>query len=224
MRHSTFAPLCIVLLAACESDTTLKPAIIQWMDWPAEVLVNTPFTVRLIVWQQGCGFGAFRPGVSADQSAVTFSPFFLVEKKNEICLPTVQRFDIAIGALDTTVTAPALAAAYARTWEMRGEASVYAPAASGTDLPVRTFGEVTVRLSGLDPTRRNAAGMVYTVVDTLGCKRVQPLGVFRTGGALVLENQTDTTGISNSFVRGYIYQPAAPVCGESTVFHLVSRN
>src|SRR5882762_9692641 len=78
MRPAMFVAVCATICACSEPDTQAVPAVVQWMDWPAEVLSITPFTVRLVVWQQGCGFGAFRPGVSADQSAVTFTPFFLI--------------------------------------------------------------------------------------------------------------------------------------------------
>ena len=40
----------------------------------------------------------------------------------------------------------------------------------------------------------------------------------------LLEDQADTTGLMNAFVRGYIHHAAAPVCGETRVFHLLSRN
>ena len=40
----------------------------------------------------------------------------------------------------------------------------------------------------------------------------------------VLEDQGDTTGLMNAFVRGYIHDAAAPVCGETRVLHLLSRN
>ncbi len=40
----------------------------------------------------------------------------------------------------------------------------------------------------------------------------------------VLEDQADTLGFSLGFVSGYIHDAPAPVCGETRVFHLVSRN
>lgn len=226
MRPAAFVAVCVALCACSEPDTQAHPAVVQWMEWPAEVRSNTPFNVRLVVWQQGCGFGAFRPGVAADLSAVTFTPFFLIEKKNETCLPEARIVDIAIGVLDTAGTAPPLGAASARTFEMRGSADLYVPSPRNADaaVPIRTFGEVIVRPSAPDPSRRIAAGSVVKIVDTLGCVRVAPLGLYRPGTAVVLEDQADTAGLSYAFVRGYIYTPAAPVCGETRVFHLVSRN
>lgn len=225
MRPAVCVAVCVAMCACSEPDTRVQPAVVQWMEWPAEVLSNTQFKVRLVVWQSGCGFGAFRPGVSADQSAVTFSPFFLIDKKNAICLPEVRVVDIAIGALDTAGTAPGLAADFARTFEMRGTGEVYvANASNAAGTPVRTFGDVIVRPSAPDQSRRNAAGIIFASLDTLGCVRVRPWGLFSPGSDIVLENPTDTAGIGGSFVHGYIHQPAAPVCGETSVFHLVSRN
>jgi len=38
-----------------------------------------------------------------------------------------------------------------------------------------------------------------------------------------VENPPDTTTFWSAFVQGYLYAPAAPVCGEKRVFHLVAR-
>jgi hypothetical protein len=216
--------ICVVPFAACDSDIEAKAGTVEWMEWPAEVSAAMPFTVRLLVSRPVCSAGVFKPGVAADQSAVTFSPYFLVKRGDAVCLPTAEIVDIAIGALDTVGTAPGLSATYPRTFEMRAAAPVYVPAPSAADLPVRTFGQVTVRPSDPDGSRRNAAGFVFKVVDTLGCVRVQPTGTYHPRSALVLENQADTSGLTSAFVRGYIYEPAAPVCGEARVFHLVTRN
>jgi len=40
----------------------------------------------------------------------------------------------------------------------------------------------------------------------------------------VLEDQADTTGLNYAFVRGYFHEATTPVCGQTRVFHLVSRN
>jgi hypothetical protein len=168
----------------------------------------------------------FRPGATADQSAVTFTPYFLTEQDGDIlCLQEREFTSLLVVAMDTAGTAPGLAADFPRAYEMRGAASVYAGPAAGVErFPVRTFGQVTVGVSTPDVSRRNAAGYVFMVVDTLSCVRIQPLGTYQPGTALPLDSQTDTAGVSGAFVRGYIYEPAAPVCGETKVFHLVARN
>src|SRR6267378_2606890 len=74
-----------------------------------------------------------------------------------------------------------------------------------------------------DQSRRNAAGTVSLVTDNGGCVRVRPGGLYNPAAALVLEDQADTVGLSYTFVRGYIYDAAAPVCGETRVFHLTAR-
>src|SRR5256885_2364032 len=91
-------------------------------------------------------------------------------------------------------------------------ASPYAPSAK---LP---------RPSSTGSSIRNAAGYVYPITDTLGCLRLHPMASYLPEGALVLENPTDTAGIGSAFVRGYIHDIATPLCGETRVFYLVSRN
>jgi len=187
------------------------------MDWPAEVNAGQTFRARLVV-SNVCALDAqFRAGASADQSAVTFAPSFLVSNDQIACL-------LATIAIDTAGTAPGLAAASARTYEMRASTLAFAFNAEGAKgLPVGTYGEVTVRPSGADRSRRNAGGYATLDTDSLGCVRVRPAGLYRPAAALVLENQPDTVGVSSAFVRGYIYDAPAPVCGETRVFHLVSR-
>lgn len=216
----------LVGLTACDSDIEAKAATVSWMEWPAAVPPATPFTVRMLVFPVGCSVGTFRPQASADESAVTFAPYFLV-KRGGYCLPEAQIADIYFGALDTAGTAPGLAAQFPRTYEMRAAASVQVPAplTGAADLPVRTFGQVVVQ-AAVDPHagRRNAAGFATKVVDELGCTRLLPNGLIDPRRAYMLEDQADTSGLFYVFVRGYIYQPAAPVCGEAKVFHLLSRN
>lgn len=223
MRALYYLPI-VVMLAACEPDNEVSPATVEWMEWPAEVSAATPFPVRLLVQRPGCHPSVFRLGISADESAVTFAPYFLITSQEIICLPEALVLDVYPGAFDTVGTAPGLAASFARTFEMRAAAQVYAPPAPGAaDLPIRTYGEVTVRLTSPDSSRRNAAGIASKVIDNLGCVRLQPSGMFGQG-SLVLEDQADTSNLSYAFVSGYIYEAAAPVCGQTRVFHLLPRN
>jgi hypothetical protein len=49
MRSASFVLLLAFPVAACsEPDTRLEAAQVRWMEWPAEVLAATPFTVRLV--------------------------------------------------------------------------------------------------------------------------------------------------------------------------------
>jgi len=219
MRHFAFATLCLSVLAACEPDGKINPVTVQWMDWPAEVNAGQPFRTRLVVWGVCALNPRFRAGASADQSAVTFAPYYLIEKDNDILCAGGASELLVVTAIDTAGTAPGLAATFARTYEMRGSSW----AAVSAHLPVRTFGNVTVRPSGADLTRRNAAGDVQKETDSLGCVRVRPSGLYNPQAALVLEDQADTAGLSFAFVRGYIYEAATPVCGETKVFHVVAR-
>lgn len=222
MRAAMFA-LSLVVLAACDS-TKVMPVNVQWMDWPAEVVSGQPFRTRLVVWGVCAQNPRFRAGAHADQSAVTFTPYFLAEDNDNIaCLQERLTESLLVVAIDTAGTAPGLAADFPRTYEMRAAATVYAAPPADVNAR-RTFGEVLVRQSAPDASRRNGAGFVFMLVDTLGCVRIQPLGMYQPGKALVLESQTDTAGVSGAFVRGYIYTPATPICGETTVFHIVTRN
>ncbi|MFN2572084.1 MAG: hypothetical protein ABR537_10835 [Gemmatimonadales bacterium] len=216
--------LSLVFLAACDS-TQVIPVSVQWMDWPAEVASGQPFRTRLVVWGACALNPRFRSGASADQSAVSFAPYFITEENHVIaCLQEREVESFLAVALDTAGTAPGLAADFPRTYEMRGATNVYAASASltGAASPLRTFGEVLVRQAAPDASRRNAAGYVFFFVDTLGCARVVPIGTYGPGAALPLESQTDTAGVSNAFVRGYIYDAPAAVCGANRVFHLVA--
>src|SRR5688500_18131792 len=146
-------------LAACDS-TKVMPVNVQWMDWPAQVESGRPFRTRLVVWGVCAQNPRFRPGARADQSAVTFTPYFLAEEDDDIvCLQDRVTESLFVIAIDTAGTAPGLAADVPRTYEMRGAATT----------ALRTFGEVLVRQSGPDGSRRNGAGYVAMFVDTLGC-------------------------------------------------------
>lgn len=222
MRPAVFATMCLGLLAACEPDATIDPVTVQWMDWPAEVNAGQPFRTRLVVWGVCAVDPRFHPGVHADQSAVTFEPFFLVGNDQIFCA-NLREATLLVAALDTAGTAPGLTAPSSRTYEMRAAAEVFV-ARAAQSIPVRQFGDVIVRPTDADPSRRNGGGTVFLLVDSLGCARVSPLGLYNPTSALVLEDQADTAGLSGAFVRGYIHDAAAPVCGETRVFHLVARN
>lgn len=224
MRSIVLVALSLGVLVACQpNNTKVNPVNVQWMDWPAEVNAGQAFRTRLVVWGVCASNPRFRPGASADESAVTFSPYFLVDDDNVLCLGA-STAPLLIVAIDTAGTAPGLSAMLPRTYEMRGSAVYSINEAVFNSLPVRTFGDVTVRPSGADASRRNAAGTVSAERDAQHCARVRPIGLYGSAAALVLEDQADTVGLSYVFVRGYIHDAPAPVCGETRVFHLVTRN
>jgi hypothetical protein len=205
--------ICAVLAACGGSDLDVQPAVVQWMEWPAEVAAAQPFAVRLMLPFPACHPWTLKERVGADQAAVTFEPYFLVEKGEPICLPEADLVPNAM--LDTVSIAPGLHVSSPRSFDMRALAS-----ADGS--PNRIFGQVTVLLTNPDTSRRNAGGTVTVFVDNSGCVRIRP-GYFGPQG-FVLEDQADTAGLMNAFVRGYFHDAAAPVCGETRVFHLESRN
>jgi hypothetical protein len=219
--------IAIAFAAACDSTRFVRVNV-QWMDWPAHVEAGQPFRTRLVV-EGTCvakrGFGA---GVKADQSAVTFEPYFLTDDR-PVCpisvveTETIQPFSIP--GVDTAGMAPGLAGDF-RVYEMRASSLRPSLGFAEPSLPVRTFGQVVVAQRGSELTPagwRNAAGFAYKEIDAAGCVRIRPAGVGQQA-ALVLENPTDTAGISNTFVRGYIHEVVTPLCGETTLFHMESRN
>jgi len=220
-----FAAIALGVLLACgEPNDMVSPVTVQWMDWPAEVNAGQPFRARLVVWGVCALNPHFGAGVSADQSAVTFEPYFLIGHDHIACLTERTPTLLALIAIDTAGTAPGLSAPSARTYEMRASTMDVAYSAGAQALPVGTYGDVTVRPSGADPSRRNAGGYATLETDSLGCVRVRPTGLFSPGAALVLEDQADTTGLMSAFVRGYVHEVTTPVCGQTRVLHLVTRN
>jgi hypothetical protein len=218
-----FAAIALGLLLACDGPNgKVDPVSVQWMDWPAEVNAGQPFRTRLVVWGVCAINPRFHPGTHADQSAVTFEPYYLVDNDQILCA-NLREVTLLVGAIDTAATAPGLAAPASRTYEMRAGAEVFV-ARAGENIPVRHFGDVLVRPTGADPSQRNGGGMVFLMVDSLGCVRVSPLGIYSPNSALILEDQADTSGLSGAFATGYIHDAAAPVCGETRVFHLVTKN
>ncbi len=207
--------------AACEPGPDVMRTGVVWMDWPSQIVSSKDFQVRLVVQRPCALVQAFNPDPRADESAVTFAPYFLGDANSMMCV-TLQSVDALVDPnnLDTTGLAPGLAGGFARTYEMRGATGWY-------DAWVeRTFGDVAVYEQVPPPSApvRNAGGRVQMQVDTSGCVRIRPAGLYGPGAAIVLENQADTAGLSGAFVRGYTHYPAAPVCGEAQVFHLVTRN
>lgn len=226
MRPAMFVMLCVASIAACKSDSgnTVQPVTVQWMEWPAEVASGQPFRTRLIVWGICAIDPRFEAGPSADESAVTFEPYFLLNGDPIYCAAEQPVDRLVAYSIDTAGMAPALRPDIPRAYEMRASASVYVGTARAlASLPVRTFGSVTVRPEP-SSTNHNAAGYVSVVVDTLGCVRVMPGWTYGPERGIVIDNADDTVGIAGAFVRGYIYDLAVPKCGETRAFHLVAVN
>jgi hypothetical protein len=222
MRPAALAAVAALAGVACtEPDTSVIPADVVWMEWPAEAVAQRSFDVRIGVWRPCALDQRFRPAPSAGQSSLTFAPYFLVSKEPLACaLMDRPSADLDIAPLDTVVAAPGLdAPASARTYEVRGAAgeAVYGALA---DRAIRTFGEMVVRPTSGTDTRTMAAGFASAQVEG-GCLRLRP-GIRFTGG-YPIENPPDATEFWWAFVRGYLYRPAAPVCGETVVYHLISR-
>lgn len=227
MRSVLFA-LLLSGLTACGGtgpNTQTVPLDVNWMEWPAQVVAAQPFGVRLLVPEPSCALVvALGAPATIDNSAVTFEPFALVRNEPVVCAFAASASSPVpfYGARDTTIQVEGLAATYPRTYELRAAAYAFASAATASALPVRTFGTVTVRLDSAPATRANAGGRAQVTRDALGCVRVAPQGVFPTS-SYVVENP-DSSLVSGAFVRGYLYDAAAPLCGATRVFHLVSVN
>jgi hypothetical protein len=226
MRPAWFVLSFAAVLAACgtEPDTSAMPTFVNWMEWPAEVAVGAPVAVRLIVDRPCAQIVALRAPALVDNSAVTFEPFFLVKNGLVFCPAAAAARPSVIGyfGFDTTEVVDGLPADFDRVYDMRAAASVYTVVPLVAALPVRTFGTITVRVGQPDASRTRAAGFAYEYTDGAGCVRLQPLGVYTSGG-YVVEN-VDSASVLGGMVHGYLYQPAAPLCGETRVFHLESGN
>lgn len=226
MRFALFVLLLAAPASACsEPDTRVEPVQVAWMEWPAEVAAATPFTVRIVGPSVYCvQVVEFVTSPTVDQSAVTFEPYFLIHGEPYGCrtLWTGSASLVPIFATFDTLTAvPGLAAQASRTYELRAGTDVVARGVAAA-FPVRTFGDVTVSTAQVENGRTNAGGLVHAARDSLGCVTVRPYGV---SPIYVVENPpADTAQSWHGFVRGYIYDAPAPVCGESKVFHLVTRN
>lgn len=230
MRPAVFVCLTLASVAACsEPDSDVLFAQVNWMEWPAEVLAAQPFSVRLVGYGASCQeVLRFDPGARVDNSAVTFEPFFLVSRRPAPC-PLEGRAATRTGAppiiapfFDTRASVAGLTPETPRSYEIRAAADVSVSPLAETALPVRMFGDIVVRSDTVDRSRTNAGGSVFAVRDSVGCVEIY-VGFPQT--QYVVENPpADTATYWSAFVRGYVYKAPVPVCGESIVFHLVSRN
>src|SRR5205814_8311235 len=129
--------------------------------------------------------------------------------------------DFDVPARYTAVIAPGLIARSPRTYEMRAPMPdfTYHFDVVAARLLVSAYGTVMVRPSGADPSRRNAGGYASLDRDSQNCLRVRPLGVYAPNAAIALDDQAAAGGAA-ALVRGYIYDAATPICGETRVFHV----
>src|SRR5882672_9453632 len=179
MRLAVFAALSLPWLLACEGPKAeVSPVTVLWMDWPSEVNAGEPFRTRLVVWNVCAVNPQFRAGGHADQSTVTFEPYYLIGHDQIACLTQRTPTLLSLIALDTAGIAPGLAAASPRTYDMRAPVTDYALSTTAApNSAVDKFGVVTVQPSGAAPLRRNAAGDVVAERDSLGrpsCSRIKP--------------------------------------------------
>jgi hypothetical protein len=198
------------------------------MEWPAEVIAATSFTVRVVGYGVYCvEVVRFVTAPAVDNSAVTFEPYFLLRGEPFNCrtldAEAASGFaPIVAPVFDTLTPVPGLEAQVPRTYEIRAGTDVYVRGVLDARLPVRTFGEVAVNTRFGAAARVNAGGLASAARDSLDCVTLHPYGVYP---GYVIENPpADTAQYWFGFVRGYVYEPAAPVCGASRVFHLVTRN
>jgi len=223
MRPASFVLLLLVPAVACsEPDIRVEPVQVNWMEWPAEASAATSFTVRLVGYGVLCvEVVKFVTAPTVDQSAVTFEPYFLLTGQPQPCRELMPSSPIIGPLFDTLVAVPGLEAQIPRTFEMRAGTDVSVRGALAA-FPIRTFGEITVRGAQVESGRVNAGGLAYARRDSFGCVTLSPYGVYP--GYAIENPPADTAQFWSGFVRGYLYKPAAPVCGAATVFHLVTLN
>src|SRR5437867_1898202 len=134
MRPASFVLLLAAPVVACsEPDTRIEPAQVSWMEWPAEVMAATTFTVRLVGYGASCvEVVKFVTTPTVDQSAVTFEPYYLTGRPR-VCPLDVARQDpagtpslIYAPYFDTRAAVPGLDAEVPRTYEIRAGTDVSA--------------------------------------------------------------------------------------------------
>jgi len=238
----------LAFLAGCSSasepGTTVVDAQVSWMEWPAEVVAGTPFLVRLTGYGVECReIFSFSLAPAIDNSAVTFEPYYVVSTKQQVCPLAVSQGSASAASpaspigpnFDTLATVTGLSASTPRTYEIRAAANVSVAAAT-PGIPVRTFGNILVRPDTASSPHRNAGGSVSAWRDTADCLHLSPLYIvflahptpaadspIGPGFSYVVENPPDTTSYWSGFVQGYVYAPAKAICGDTVVFHLVTR-
>ena len=187
-----------VLVPACRDDQfRVKDLAVSWMEWPAEVQVGKPVRVHIVGFQ-GCGAEYVRRyEVDQANATILFNPYEIVVEPP--CQPFVPvMFGDTIGVMGLPVG----------TYHLQ----------SGD----RVFGEVVVTPDLPAAPPLNGAGSAALVRDPDSCLRLRR--AMYAVPFMPLQDQSDTTNQGGSpFVTGHIIEVATPVCGVSTVFHLLSR-
>jgi hypothetical protein len=197
-------------LACTDPDTRVLPVDPSWMEWPAQVAAGVEFPLRVGVWQVCAVDPVFQPGAKVSQAALTLRPYFLAGRQDIFCAT------LDVAPLDTVIMAPALAATAARTYEVRGARTT----SSGARV-ARLYGTLEARPAGGPDGRTMAAGYAAAESDGPGCVGLRPTVLFEE--RYVVENPPAMSSPWFGFVTGYLYHPASPVCGATTVFHLESH-
>jgi hypothetical protein len=188
------------------TDMTRTPAVVTWMEWPAEIAFpgNTSPAVRLIGFRSGCGVFRIDVTVSA-YNLVALQPYEEIAAGSPCPL-----YDI-IGIYDTLLALPALPAATPRTpflltaptWDFFGGV---------TD---RLFGDFTLVAQVGDTTLR-VGGRAELVADSAGCSWAYAQWSYQPGRVMVLDTAIALGAPRRfAFVRGALLPHSPPRCGQS---------
>jgi len=233
-RTCRLARASVALILACtEAPARISTLGVNWVEWPADVRAADSFSVRLVGYMN-CQ-SHLMVSFHADLSAITAEPYALLPPENTVvCDGSEVPVDVGavISPFDAIVVAPGLSPDFTRPFEVR--APVEYPTAqarpAAAPLPVRTFGTLTVHLDATPAIRTNAGGYVSALRDSVDCLFIVPAPLGPTTFArqrllngYLVENPPDTTVFWDGFVRGYLYTPPSPVCGQARVFHMISR-
>ena len=192
---------------ACTEPSTVRVLATEpaWLSWPAEVRAAQPFDVRFVFYAPGC-FDRMELRVYEERGAdhIAFRGEWLVEGESD---PLCLRSDP--GFVATLVTLAGLAATGDSTYEVR-------PIGSG-NTPPRPVGTILVRATGvLNTDHLSGLGHVVGSTDIEGCAVMQP----PFEAPVPVENPPAAQWLG--YVHGYFFTPAAPLCGQTRVFHVTT--
>jgi hypothetical protein len=179
-----------------------RPTRMDWISFPAQVMPNQSFTVRAMIYDLLCAeWGELAYNQSAGAELVIEFEWRDIRRSDAVC------DDPGGGPFFTNAVIHGI------------------PGPAGRTLPVNsgehTFGTIQVVASAAAGTRAGGSAFVYR--DIFGCDRINPLYSSLVFGSHVLGDPPPVALPQQKvFFTGYLERPAAPVCGDTVVFRILT--